>query len=514
MEKFFFKRKHILLIVALALSIACVRSCLSIRFNSQVQERVACSSVTEFIQAYQSNKQLTLDFGHILEELNLFVATQAQRMSKVDNWLNGVMPQEHWFNSNLSTLSIDYKSSNQFFPYVEKHIFPDDVRIAVWGDLHGSVSTVVESLLQLQRDGYLDEHFIITHKNFYFLFLGDFVDKESRGIELLYLLMKLHNQNPGHVFLLRGNHEDAAVNKTFRKELSKKYSDLDDETLKKIFCLYDHLSVALFGGIRDARGRVNGIQFCHAGFEHGYNARTFLQSNAHYELITELKRVSLVEQLPDGQSKEQLIALQELIQQACSRRDKKFEKYLLNQAQMEQRIINGYNWFTIQMLTWFYKQDIIDALPTLSQDIAIKPSMNLGDIRLGFSWNSFTDQENNRRLGGRDDLHVLWSYAHFNMGPEATQYFLQLNSTDAWKLRMVVRGHQHQGKMLEDLQQGKGAALWFDGQLLTTVASPLLTGYASFVIFHGACDKAGWYIERYAAKPGSSFRKEQRYLFT
>ena len=180
---------------------------------------------------------------------------------------------------------------------------------------------------------------------------------------------------------------------------------------------------------------------------------------------------------------------------------------------MEQRVINGHNWFVVALLTWLHKQEIINALPTLFQDITVQPSMNLGDIRLGFSWNSFTDQENNKRLGGRDDLHVLWSYAHFNMGPQVTDYFLQLNSSEQWKLQTVIRGHQHQGKMLEDLQVGKGVARWFDGKLITTVASPLLTGYSSFLTFHGAQDKTDWYIQRYAATQGKNFEKKRLNVF-
>lgn len=511
--KHLFKRKHILCIIALTLSILCVKSCINIQYNKEVEQRATCSSVAEFVQAYQANKNFTLDFERVLDEVKLFVDTKAKSQINTDLWLHGIMPDKHSFNVDTFKLSSNHKSSNQFFPYIEKHIFPDDVHIAVWGDLHGSVSTVVESLLQLQRDGYLDEQFSIAQKNFYCVFLGDFADKESHGTELLYLLMKLHNQNPEHVFLLRGNHEDAAVNKTFRKELSKKYSDLDQITLKKIFCLYDHLPVALFAGIRNSDDVINGIQFCHAGFEHGYHAGNFLDSNAQFELITKLKRSSLLEQLPEGQTKDQLIKLKDLVLRACSGQDKEFQNSLLQEAKMEQDIINGYNWLTIQMLTWLYKQEILNALPTLFQDIDLQPSMNLGDIRVGFSWNSFTDQENNQRLGGRNDLHVLWSYAHFNCGPEATDYFLRLNSTDEWKLQTVIRGHQHQGKMLEDLQSGKGLARWFSGKLVTTVASPLLTGYASFFVFHGAPDKADWSIDRYAAAPGGSFEKELSHLF-
>ena len=68
--------------------------------------------------------------------------------------------------------------------------------------------------------------------------------------------------------------------------------------------------------------------------------------------------------------------------------------------------------------------------------------------------------------------------------------------------------------MLEDLQKGKGLARWFEGKLVTTVASPLLTGYGSFFVFHGALDQADWSIDRYAAVAGGSFEKETSSLFS
>lgn len=507
------KRKYILFIVAVVLSIFCIKSYFNIRSNKVFAQQVTFSSLADFVQSYKTNQKFTIDFEHILNELDLFIALQAKHMSDDHLWLRNQIPAQHWFSLDAFTLSDDYKLSNQFFPYVEKRVLPKDSVIAVWGDLHGSVSTVVESLLQLQKDGYFDDQFVITRENFYGVFLGDFVDKEMHGTELLYLIMKLHNQNPGRIFMLRGNHEDAAVNKTFRKELGQKYSGLDQAVLKKIFCLYDHLPVAFFAGVPNGQGTINGIQFCHAGFEHSYCAENFLQSNAQFELITSLNRLGVLADLPGGQTKEQLKNLQNLVQAACSHTDASLEQKLIQEAKMEQRVINGHNWFVVALLTWLHKQEIINALPTLFQDITVQPSMNLGDIRLGFSWNSFTDQENNKRLGGRDDLHVLWSYAHFNMGPQATDYFLQLNSSEQWKLQTVIRGHQHQGKMLEDLQVGKGVARWFEGKLVTTVASPLLTGYSSFLMFHAAQDKTDWYIQRYAAKQGKIFEKKRLNLF-
>lgn len=59
-----------------------------------------------------------------------------------------------------------------------------------------------------------------------YLFLGDCVDRGAHSVETILLLLCLKLRHPGHVFLLRGNHESFFLSRTygFKDECWEKYS--------------------------------------------------------------------------------------------------------------------------------------------------------------------------------------------------------------------------------------------------------------------------------------------------
>ena len=120
-------------------------------------------------------------------------------------------------------------------------------RVTIIGDLHGNIR---DTIRVITASNWLMSNTIL-------LFLGDYVDRGSFSVEVITLLLSLMLEFPNRVYLLRGNHEDREVNKTygFRMQIME---DFGDETLWTQFnSVFDYLSIAAI---------VNGNIFCvHGG---------------------------------------------------------------------------------------------------------------------------------------------------------------------------------------------------------------------------------------------------------
>lgn len=122
--------------------------------------------------------------------------------------------------------------------------------IVLFGDLHGDF----KSLLSLLRACALRPP---EHK---FLFLGDYVDRGPKSLEVLSLLLALKLKHPNHVFLLRGNHEDEHVNAGygFLSECKKQRSL---QIFRQLNSMFHYMPVAAV---------VGGVLFCcHGGIGPG-----------------------------------------------------------------------------------------------------------------------------------------------------------------------------------------------------------------------------------------------------
>ena len=73
--------------------------------------------------------------------------------------------------------------------------------IMLVGDIHGDMQAL-EFIIGKREE--------INCKNI--LFLGDYVDRGLQGTEVLLRLFRMKIEDPGHIFLLRGNHESMDMN--------------------------------------------------------------------------------------------------------------------------------------------------------------------------------------------------------------------------------------------------------------------------------------------------------------
>jgi len=231
----------------------------------------ACDLLPRFNRHTENTCQTPLQPQLFIRQVDTFLMTMRHQIEK-NNWIEGRKPAY---------------LADTFQAYAEKVVVPTDAVVAIHGDLHGDVHSVNRFIATCAQRGFLDEQnpFKIKKNNFYMLFLGDYVDRGWYGTEVLYTILRLKNENPDNVFMVRGNHEDVELNSggRFGAEMKKKFAS--PLVLKKINQLYNSLPVVLYLGA-GKEGDYNVVQCCHGGIEVGFNPQKLLESNHHRAGVT------------------------------------------------------------------------------------------------------------------------------------------------------------------------------------------------------------------------------------
>lgn len=429
--------------------------------------------------AYQKNILTLKEFLSTLEQCT---KTVADLCCEDGSWLHNkslynVAPEVFELNRPF-VKPLDDVRNFPFKPYTCRLLTKPNTTCALFGDLHGSVHSLTRNLLKLCRMGFLDDNFKIKKKDFYILFLGDYIDRGIYGVEVIYTIVRLKIANPKHVIIVRGNHEDYILAPDFRKkhtkeeekdntpsfidELYRKF-DLSQKDEVAIFRFYEILPQALYLGCGNNKHQ-DYMMCCHGGPELGYNPYDLLHAN---ECITH-----------------------ELIDKLW--RKKYFNKKLPTCCQNNIKLN-----FNLDILCG----DIQDFVPTAPFS-KVTPYHS---AYIGFMWNDFY-VDPAKKVGQRGKKFTGWV-----LGSSLANAMLSWGTSKQVTLQGVFRAHQHNndtgGPMLNLLCCSKGIVnVWENNNIYTLVSAPDSklddTGercftYDSFVLVRTAQDFRDWRITHY-----------------
>lgn len=159
----------------------------------------------------------------------------ARRM--VDSALNfiGIQQKTSWFIQDfknlLETITIKREHDGRKGDYVEK-IVPEG-KFIIWGDIQGALHSLVRCLTELHTHKIIDEDLRITNENDYVIFTGDLINRSPYSLEVLTIVLRLMEKNPGRIVYIRGNHERNKLwhNYNLKQDLQMRAQHLSDETI-------------------------------------------------------------------------------------------------------------------------------------------------------------------------------------------------------------------------------------------------------------------------------------------
>ena len=106
-----------------------------------------------------------------------------------------------------------------------------NTKFVIWGDLYGAIHSLFRDLEYFHEQGIIDDQFRIIKSNYYFVFLGNIVNRSPYSLATLHIVVLLMERNPGRVFFLKGIQESNNFwkNFNFKKEVSSFFSEVPNK---------------------------------------------------------------------------------------------------------------------------------------------------------------------------------------------------------------------------------------------------------------------------------------------
>lgn len=163
--------------------------------------------------------------------------------------------------------------------FTQKLVVPTGTKIITIGDIHSGLQSLVEIIDNLVKRSILSND-LIVRQGYRVIFLGDLLDRGFMGLELLHLAFRMKVSNPGRMFYINANHEDASLYQSYQfgKELDHQLQHEDKEVVRSLLTYLPSAIYVLFEDNMDSKW----IQFCHGGIDPKYNPGAFLRSNYEF----------------------------------------------------------------------------------------------------------------------------------------------------------------------------------------------------------------------------------------
>ncbi|MCI0536939.1 MAG: metallophosphoesterase, partial [Verrucomicrobiales bacterium] len=341
-------------------------ACDRLPFNRQLRRGVAPKELLP-IKSFK-------EFNEVVE--GFYGECKNGTLSRTNLWVGDLPSRAAFFNTD----KVYFQKAIPFQPFAQKLVVPSGSEILFHGDLHGDVHSLVAWLDWLNKNKYLED-FKLTRPNLYVVMLGDYTDRGTYGIEVLYTLLRLKLANPDRVCLIRGNHEDVtlAMNYGFLAEIQAKYGR--EFNVTKVLRGYDFLPVVLYLGFGD-----DFIQCNHGGMEPGFDPRSLLEAEGpiRFQFLGRLNQARFLKENPKWSAR----------MDAGSRRIAE------------------------------------DQLKDFKPEDPVRPST------VGFMWNDFSVAPGEPALGYDPGRAFIY-------GESSTEYILKAASRTNRQIRAVFRAHQH-----------------------------------------------------------------------
>jgi len=160
------------------------------------------------------------------------------------------------------------------------------------GDIHGDLNSL---MYILENTGFLKRS--LKDKDIFMIFLGDYGDRGNYSPEVYYIILKLKEQFPENVILMRGNHEGPddllAYPHDLPSQLQKKFGKSGREAYTKIRELFNYLYnavlisekyVILHGGIPSKALTINDLANAHKTHPKETHLEEILWNDPHDEI--------------------------------------------------------------------------------------------------------------------------------------------------------------------------------------------------------------------------------------